>query len=69
MDETVSFWKKQPDELNVGESITYVAIMPVVAIAAIMTPLYVIGSLMERRQARKAKKKAHLTVVPTEEAK
>jgi hypothetical protein len=67
MDEQVSFWKKSPDELDVGDSLKYVALTPVVAVTAFVLPMYVIGRIIERKQARDAKKKAHLTVVSTDE--
>lgn len=54
--EDKSFWKKQPEELNVSESLIHVALFPVAMLGGFVIFGSVIGGVNKLIESRKAKK-------------
>jgi hypothetical protein len=64
-----SFWSKSQDELDVKESLIYIGLIPIVAVASFVAPMYIAGSVIEWRKRRAAKKQSTELVLvedPTE---
>lgn len=70
MDEAKTpIWGKKAEDLTVSDNLKIMVLAPVIVTAAWIVPLAVVGKISEIRTARKLRKQAHLTVVPTDEEK